>query len=227
MGDKVNLEYIAHEDSRRAASLRRIKGLRKKFEELIVPSGGIEERTVLSELERSKKMLNLESLLDEMILKASEKLAKMQRMNREIEMFLRMFEFLANENIIETMSTNELNQIASTIDEKFKQVDQMIIELNNNASTSQSQAQVADPTLVAANGAIMQGEEQVQMADPTLVVDGEIMQGEAQAQVADGASMEAEAQVNHGQSDEMNKKATQVFTSFLKHINGGDDDSST
>ncbi|XP_057426361.1 agamous-like MADS-box protein AGL80 [Lotus japonicus] len=254
MRGRVSLEYIADEVARKATYLRRKNGLLKKLKELTVLSGRIDACALIysefndqpeqwptsslelqriitkfrsyPELERGKKMLNLESLLDELILKANEKLAKMETKNREIQMSLRMFELLANKNITQTFTKDELNQTAWTIDEKLKQVEQRIIELNNNASTSQSQAQVADPTLAAADGGIMQGEAQAQVADPTLVADGEIMQGEAQAQVADGACMQAEAQVNHGQSYEMNKKATQDFASFLKHINGGDDDSS-
>ncbi|XP_057431665.1 agamous-like MADS-box protein AGL80 [Lotus japonicus] len=268
MRGRVNLVYNSNEDARRATYLRRKKGLLKKLKELTILSGGIDACALIysefddqpekwpsspselqriitkfrsyPELEQGKKMLNQESLLDELILKANEKLAKRERKNREIQMSLRMFELLTNENIIQTMSKYDLNQLAWTIDEKLKQVDQRIVDLNNNASTSQShaqttdgairqgeaQAQVVDPTLVAANGAIMQGEAQAQVADPTLVENGAIMQGEAQAQVADGASMQAEAHVNHGQSDEMNKKATQDFSSFLKHINGGDNDSS-
>ncbi|XP_057425773.1 agamous-like MADS-box protein AGL80 [Lotus japonicus] len=217
MRGKVKLEYIADETSRRATYLRRKKGLLKNLEELTILAGGIDACALIystefhaqpkewpspselqriitkfrsyPELERGKKMMNQESLLNELILKAKENSAKMQRKNKEIKMSLRLFEVIGNKNITGTMNNDELNQMEWEIDEKLKRVDQRLIELNNNASTSQSQAQVADSTLVA-----------------------------------NGATIQAEAHVNHSQSDEMYKKATRDFTSFLKYINGGDDD---
>ncbi|XP_057440374.1 agamous-like MADS-box protein AGL80 [Lotus japonicus] len=170
MGNKVNLEYIVDGSSRKATYVRRKKGMLKKLEELttlcgidvcavvysefhhqplVWPSPPEVQRMInnfnnYSEFGKSKNMMNQESFLEEKILKATEKLAKFEKENREMEMSMRMFELMANGNIIDNMNNVELNDMAWIIDEKLKHVNWRITELDNKASTSQSQAQMAD-----------------------------------------------------------------------------------
>ncbi|KEH34468.1 MADS-box transcription factor family protein [Medicago truncatula] len=88
-----------------------------------------------SEYEQGKKKLNQESYLMDRIMKSKEKLGKVQRTNWEMEKSLILFQCLVQENFINTLNTNVLNDLASEINEKLKEITSKMNQLDTNETT--------------------------------------------------------------------------------------------
>ncbi|CAL5202663.1 unnamed protein product [Lathyrus oleraceus] len=147
---KVKLAYITNQSRRRATFRKRTKGMMKKINELSTLCGidacaiifdenypepevwpsTTQVRSVLSrymslsELERSKKMLNLETYLMQTIEKAQELLKKQMEDNqkKEIANLIDQFIHTGEYNI----GNVNLNDVTSYIDKNLKEIEKRI-----------------------------------------------------------------------------------------------------
>ncbi|XP_057433882.1 agamous-like MADS-box protein AGL80 [Lotus japonicus] len=154
---KVKLAFIVNDSARKATYKKRKKGLMKKVDELTTLCGieacaiiyspfdpqpevwpsqwgvqnVLERLKTMPELEQSKKMMNQETFLKQMILKAKDQMAKQKKENREKEMNLHMFRCINAGKVLPNMTTNDLNDLAWVIDHNLKEVDRMLEKMNN------------------------------------------------------------------------------------------------
>ncbi|GMN23109.1 hypothetical protein TIFTF001_000004 [Ficus carica] len=154
---KVNLAYITNDSMRKATFKKRKKGLIKKVNELttlcgidacaiiyspynpepeVYPSSlGVQQVLTrfrrMPEMDQSKKMVNLESFLQQRIDKANEQLKKQRRNNREKEITQLMFRSLTGgASVLQGLNILDLNDLSSVIDQNLKEIDRRIERLS-------------------------------------------------------------------------------------------------
>lgn len=86
----------------------------------------IERFRTMPEIEQSRKMLDQEGYLREMITKAREKLDKQREKNKKKQMTYLMHLFLQSGQITGNMSADDLSNLSSCIDENLKDIEQRI-----------------------------------------------------------------------------------------------------
>ncbi|CAK8566128.1 unnamed protein product [Lathyrus sativus] len=150
---KVKLAYIMNNSTRRATFRKRKNGILKKINELSTLCGidacaiiygenypqvevwpsGVGVRSVLyrfmrlPELERSRKMVDLEGFLSESIIKAQDMLKKQIEENQQKEMAYRISQFIhTGEYSMENMSLTEITSLMTFIDKSLKEVEQRL-----------------------------------------------------------------------------------------------------
>ncbi|XP_057418134.1 LOW QUALITY PROTEIN: agamous-like MADS-box protein AGL80 [Lotus japonicus] len=152
---KGKLAFIVKDSARKATYRKRKKGLMKKVDELstlwgieacaiiyspfepqpvIWPSPSwvqraLERLKTMPELELSKKMVNQETLMKQMILKVKDQVMNQRKENREKEMDLHMYRCINARKVLPNMNMNDLNDLAWVIDQNLKEVDR---ELEKN-----------------------------------------------------------------------------------------------
>ncbi|XP_050885211.1 agamous-like MADS-box protein AGL80 [Lathyrus oleraceus] len=150
---KVKLAYIMNNSTRRATFRKRRNGILKKIDELSTLCGidacaiiygennpqaevwpsRIGVRSVLyrfmrlPELERSRKMVDLEGFLSDSIVKARELLKKQIEENQKKEMAYLITQFIhTGEYNMENMSLTKVTSLAAFIDKSLKEVEQRL-----------------------------------------------------------------------------------------------------
>ncbi|XP_058750384.1 agamous-like MADS-box protein AGL80 [Vicia villosa] len=150
---KVKLAYIMNNSTRRATFRKRKSGILKKINELSTLCGidacaiiygenypqpevwpsRLGVRSVLyrfmrlPELERSRKMVDLEGFLSESIMKAQDLLKKQIEENQKKEMTYLISQFLhTGEYGMENMSSTKVTSLAAFIDKSLKEVEQRL-----------------------------------------------------------------------------------------------------
>ncbi|RDX88810.1 Agamous-like MADS-box protein AGL80, partial [Mucuna pruriens] len=149
---KVDLMYITNASKRKITLKKRKNGLIKKMDEIstlceieacaiiytpndpkpeVWPSDSGVKRVIsrfrgLSELKQSKKMLNQESLLRQMITKAQEQLRKQRNENRKKEMTHLMFQYLTLGKIFDNPSLIDLNDLLWLINLNLNEIEKNI-----------------------------------------------------------------------------------------------------
>ncbi|KAF8387593.1 hypothetical protein HHK36_026246 [Tetracentron sinense] len=144
---KVKLAYIANDSARRATFKKRMKGLMKKVSELstlcgvnacaiiyspyhtqpeVWPFPSDAQRVLarfksLPQMEQSKKMMNQEGFLRQMLAKVKEQLKKQQKENRECEMIQLMYKCLVG-NGVHDVNINNLGEMAWLVEDMMKDI---------------------------------------------------------------------------------------------------------
>ncbi|PIA45944.1 hypothetical protein AQUCO_01600296v1 [Aquilegia coerulea] len=165
---KAKLEWIENNSTRRASFRNRKASLIKKLSELSIlcgvdacaiingpcdpkpevwPSPKEAQRVMnrfktMPEMEKSQKMMNQESYLEQRIAKVKEKLKKQQFANREMEITDLMHQTLTGKGL-EDVRIEELADLAWVIDQKMKKIQGRIVDLRRTMSTPQPIAGVA------------------------------------------------------------------------------------
>ncbi|CAI8597691.1 unnamed protein product [Vicia faba] len=150
---KVKLAYIMNNSTRRATFRKKKSGILKKIEELSILCGvdacaiiygenspkaevwpsRIGVRSVLyrfmrlPELERSRKMIDLEDFLSESIMKVQDQLRKQIEENQQKEMTYLISKFMhTGEYSMENMSLTKVTNLKAFIDNSLKEVEQRL-----------------------------------------------------------------------------------------------------
>ncbi|CAH8359112.1 unnamed protein product [Eruca vesicaria subsp. sativa] len=152
-----NRTFIENDTSRKATFRKRKGGLMKKALELStlcdvpvaviieseyssVPEDGvgrvIDKWDMLSQADKDKKMVNHEKYLKQRIEKANEKLNKVNKENREMEMKELMFDCLRNKTALCFLGPNEICDLGVVIDQYIKILSRRIETLTNNQGSS-------------------------------------------------------------------------------------------
>ncbi|CAK8566462.1 unnamed protein product [Lathyrus sativus] len=154
---KVKLHYIINKSNRRASYNKRKTGLLKKVKEISTLCGveacviiygensakpevwppGLGTRNVLrmfhgfSELERNKKMMDLEGFLKKSIEKSQEQLAKQILENKKNRFSIFIDEALSNQKFnTDLVKINEFNDLTAFIDSNIKEVEKRLNSMN-------------------------------------------------------------------------------------------------
>ncbi|GAU41275.1 hypothetical protein TSUD_349150 [Trifolium subterraneum] len=163
---KVKLAFISNDAARKTTYKKRQKGLLKKVDELSTlcgidacaiiygpydpqpeiwpsPSGVqnvLSKFRTMPEFEKSKKMLNQETFMQQRILKAKDQVKKQMKDNKEKEMTLLMFQCLnLGEIVHNNVSMTDLNHLNWLIDQNLKDIDKRLEVEDNNYNNDQSQ----------------------------------------------------------------------------------------
>ncbi|KAI4323226.1 hypothetical protein L6164_022849 [Bauhinia variegata] len=167
---KVKLRLIADESARRAAFRKRTKGLLKKLDEVTklcdveacaIIYGQNEAQPTLwpspegfqavihrfmgmSEVDRSKKMLNLESYLQERLIKTHEQINRLSSENEEKRLTLIMYEYLAAQRFVEKpMDLVDLDGLIRLLHQNMGNIARRMAMLN--ATGTQGEASSSHP----------------------------------------------------------------------------------
>ncbi|KAL4569960.1 hypothetical protein LXL04_025609 [Taraxacum kok-saghyz] len=161
---KVKLAFITNDSSRKATFKKRKKGLMKKVNELSTLCGidacaiiyspyetqpeiwpnnlGVQHVLAqfkkVSEMDRSKNMLNQESFIRKQIGKANEQLKKQMKENREKEMTEVMYQCLTGKGSLENLSLADLKDLGGLVDQTLNDISRRIESLKNGGSSSNS-----------------------------------------------------------------------------------------
>ncbi|CAK8566127.1 unnamed protein product [Lathyrus sativus] len=171
---KVKLAYIINNSTRKATFKKRKNGIINKINELSTLCGidacaiiygenypqaevwpsRIGVRNVLSkfmslpELERSKKMMDLESFLSQSIMKAQDMLKKQVEENQQKEMAYVISQFIhTGEYNMENVSSDDVTNLSTFIDMNLKEVEQRLDSMD-----VQDQEEVANGARVVNEG---------------------------------------------------------------------------
>ncbi|RZB80971.1 Agamous-like MADS-box protein AGL80 [Glycine soja] len=138
---KVKLAFIANNTKRITTFRKRKKSLMKKAEELNTLCGIEASRP---ELDQGRKKVNQESFVSQSIVKGQDKLQKVVKENKEIEMSSFMSQCLNIGNVqpCKNMTTADLNVLSSMIEQDLMDVDKRMEMLNCNQLETPSQLQM-------------------------------------------------------------------------------------
>ncbi|KAL2897209.1 Agamous-like MADS-box protein AGL80 [Bienertia sinuspersici] len=174
---RVKLAFIENDSSRRVTYKKRVKGLVKKTQELSVlcgvdvctivygpydqapvvwPSCEAEAQRIISafkkkpEVDQSERRLDQETYMKQSVSKAQEKLMKLQRRTREIEMENLISDIFSGKLTLEQLPPTNMGDLLWVIDDKLRSVEHRIrvgIENNENINPSASN----DRNLISVN----------------------------------------------------------------------------
>ncbi|XP_021835721.2 agamous-like MADS-box protein AGL80 [Spinacia oleracea] len=160
--NKVKLEYITNDSSRKATFKKRKKGLLKKVEELTTLCG-VEACAIicspydtyaeawpsksgarnvlarfmsLSHEKQGKKMLDQETYLGQRVVKAEQQLEKLMKDNREREITKVMYECLNGVRSLEGLNLEDTMDLFVVADKTSKMVAKRIESLQKNAGNN-------------------------------------------------------------------------------------------
>ncbi|CAH8315072.1 unnamed protein product [Eruca vesicaria subsp. sativa] len=159
--NRAKMTFLENNTSRKATFRKRKEGLMKKASELSILCGVavaviiegeyssvpevfpredvgsvIDKWDKLSQADKDKKMVNHEKYLKQRIEKAKEKLNKVNKENREMEMKELMFDCLRNKTAPCFLGPNELRDLGVFIDQYIKILSRRIETLTNNQGSS-------------------------------------------------------------------------------------------
>ncbi|ESQ32186.1 hypothetical protein EUTSA_v10004893mg [Eutrema salsugineum] len=169
---KVKMVYIENESSRKSTYKKRKSGILKKAYELATlcdvpiavmidspydlspemwPSREAVEHVVsewnkLSVMEKTKKMVNQETFLQQRIFKSNESWKKMWKENKELEMKEVMFDCLSGKTSVTRTKKSDLRDFNCVIEQYLKDLNRRVEILKNHDSSSSSAADVATTT---------------------------------------------------------------------------------
>uniref|UniRef100_A0A803M5D9 MADS-box domain-containing protein n=1 Tax=Chenopodium quinoa TaxID=63459 RepID=A0A803M5D9_CHEQI len=150
---KVNLAFIQNASTRRATYKKRVQGLIKKTEELSVlcgvdactiiygpneegpivwPSSEVEAKRIISEFKRkpevyqSQRKFNQETFLSESIKKVEDKLLKLKKKNREIDVGKMVSDILNGKSTLKEINSSDLGDLLWVIEDKIKSIEYRI-----------------------------------------------------------------------------------------------------
>ncbi|KAG2301290.1 hypothetical protein Bca52824_029941 [Brassica carinata] len=172
---KVKMAFIENESSRKATYKKRKSGILKKANELAtlcgVPVGVIidsaydlspevwpsreEMDKVMSQwqrlpvMDRTKKMLNQQSYLQQRISKESETCKKLTKENKELQMKEVMFDCLSGKTSPSRIEKSDLRDCGNVIEQYLKNLNRRIEILSKNDGASSSYVHAAATTSVA------------------------------------------------------------------------------
>ncbi|KAG4923561.1 hypothetical protein AAZX31_18G052900 [Glycine max] len=152
---KLNLTYITNDPKRKTTLKKRKNGLMKKMNEIstlcgiescaiiyspndpqpeVWPSDSGVQRVLsrfmeMSEVKQSRKMLNQENLLRQMINKGQQQLTRQRNQNRKKEMTNLMFQYLTAGKIFGNPSLVDLNDLSWLIDQNLNEIEKKITML--------------------------------------------------------------------------------------------------
>ncbi|KAL1196099.1 Agamous-like MADS-box protein AGL80 [Cardamine amara subsp. amara] len=155
---KVNVAFTENESTTKSTFKKRKRGILKKAHELatlcdvpicvlinsaddsipeVWPS--TEEATkvlsqweMMPEMEKTKKMVNQETFLQQRISKATESLEKLWRENRELEMKVLMFSCFSGKTSVSHINKNDLQDLGCVTDQYLKDLNRRIEILGTN-----------------------------------------------------------------------------------------------
>ncbi|ESW18865.1 hypothetical protein PHAVU_006G077400 [Phaseolus vulgaris] len=145
---KLDLTYITNDSKRKTTLKKRKHGLIKKMNEIstlcgiescaiiyspndpqpeVWPSESEVQRVLskfmeMSEQKQSRKMLNQESLLKQIIIKSQQQLTRQRNENRKKEMTHLMFQYLSIGKVFDNPSLIDLNDLSWLIDQNLNEI---------------------------------------------------------------------------------------------------------
>ncbi|CAH2044493.1 unnamed protein product [Thlaspi arvense] len=158
---KVKMAFIENETSRKSTFKKRKRGLLKKAYELqtlcdvpiaimidsaydsspeVWPTTEKVDRIVshwktMSPMDKSKKMMNQETFLQQRIYKATESCKKLRKENREMAMKEVMFSCLSGEHSVTRIDKNDLRDFGFVVEQHLKDLNRRIEILKKNGET--------------------------------------------------------------------------------------------
>ncbi|PIM97744.1 hypothetical protein CDL12_29786 [Handroanthus impetiginosus] len=169
---KVTLAYITNNSERKASYKKRKKGLIKKATELttlcgveacviiyseydaepeVWPSRPVAEAVLawfnsLPEMERTRKMVNRESLTRQQIRKAQDQLRRIQKENKRKELEIFMFQCLAGKMGFEGFDLRDAAEMGWVVNQIVKNIDSRMAALRRNGeAAAAAEAEVVAP----------------------------------------------------------------------------------
>lgn len=162
---KVKMTFIENETARKSTFKKRKKGVLKKAHELatlcdvpicvivnsafesnaeVWPSRETANKVVsqwrmMSVMDKTKKMVNQETFLQQRITKATESWKKLRKENKELEMKNIMFDCLSGRTLVSRIEKNDLRDFNCVIDQYLKDVNRRMEILRRNDESSSSQ----------------------------------------------------------------------------------------
>ncbi|KAJ0232366.1 F21 protein [Hirschfeldia incana] len=188
---KVKMAFIENESSRKATYKKRKSGILKKANELAtlcgVPVGVIidseydlrpevwpsreEMGTVLSRwqrlpvIDRTKKMLNQQSYLQQRITKETDTCKKLTKENKELEMKEVMFDCLSGKTSPSRIEISDLRGCGNVIEQYLKNLNRRIEILSKNDGASSSSVHAAATTTSVAMPIVEMGSSSSAFSD--------------------------------------------------------------
>ncbi|KFK26432.1 hypothetical protein AALP_AA8G247400 [Arabis alpina] len=177
---KLKLAFIESESARKSTFKKRKRGILKKAEELAIlcdvpicmridspydpnpevwPSEEkmskiVSDWKMLSVMDKTKKMVNLETFLQQRITKEIESWRKLRKENREREMKEVMFDCIKGKTSVSQIAKTDLPDLACVIDQCLKDLNHRIEVLNKNGESSSSSAFVASTAATTPSNAM-------------------------------------------------------------------------
>ncbi|KAG7603563.1 putative transcription factor MADS-type1 family [Arabidopsis thaliana] len=188
---KVKMTFIENETARKSTFKKRKKGLLKKAQELgilcgvpifavvnspyelnpeVWPSREAANQVVsqwktMSVMDKTKKMVNQETFLQQRITKATESWKKLRKENKELEMKNIMFDCLSGKTLVSSIEKTELRDFGYVIEQQLKDVNRRIEILKRNNEQSSALVPVAAPTTSSVMPVVEMGSSSVGFYD--------------------------------------------------------------